>query len=111
MNTCLKNPTENDLLKKHAPMVAVIVNQLVGTLPALFSRDHLQGLGLIALLRAVRSHAPAGGVSFETFARIEIHRALLCEIRRVGRWGKIWFNGTAERRAPLAANPSTSFQA
>lgn len=94
------NPhNERDLLKQHTPLVASAVNQFAAAVPALFSPDHLHGLGLIALLDAARHYPPTSRVSFETFARVQIHSALLGEMRRA----KNWFN---DARAVETATPA-----
>jgi DNA-directed RNA polymerase specialized sigma subunit len=85
----LKTATERDLLKQHAPLVASTVQQFARSAPDVFSPDHLHGLGLIALLNATRQYQPADHVSFETFARVQIHSTLLGETRRA----KTWFHG------------------
>lgn len=85
----LKMANERDLLKQHAPLVASAVQLFARSAPEVFSADHLHGLGLIALLNATRQYRPADHVSFETFARVQIHSTLLGETRRA----KTWFNG------------------
>jgi DNA-directed RNA polymerase specialized sigma subunit len=94
----LKTATERELLKQHSPLVASAVQQFTQTCPAVFSAEHLHGLGLIALLNATRHYQPANHVSFETFARVQIHSTLLGETRRA----KTWFSGTdaAETSTP-----------
>jgi len=87
---------ERDLLKQHTPLVASAVNQFASAAPAIFSADHLHGLGLIALLDAARHYPPTSRVSFETFARVQIHSAMLGEIRRA----KNWFNDAVETPSP-----------
>ena len=77
---------ERDLLKQHTPLVTSAVHQFSAAAPEVFSADHLHGLGLIALLKATRQYPPASRISFETFARIQIHTSLIGEIRRARNW-------------------------
>jgi DNA-directed RNA polymerase specialized sigma subunit len=95
----LKTATERDLLKQHTPLVATAAEQFARSAPEVFSADHLHGIGLIALLNATRHYQPASHVSFEAFARVQIHGALLGEIRRA----KTWFNGTCAIETPTTA--------
>jgi RNA polymerase sigma factor for flagellar operon FliA len=94
-----KNSTEGELLKQHTPLVSSVVRQFADRLPELLSADHLHGLGLIALLDAARRYPSSSRVSFETFARIQIHGALLGEIRRA----KNWFPGVTPAATPTPA--------
>lgn len=84
-----KTSTENALLKQHTPLVASAVSDFARSTAPVFSADHLHGLGLIALLDAARHYPATSRVTFETFARIQIHSALLGEVRRA----KSWFQG------------------
>ena len=77
---------ERELLQQHTPLVSALVRQLATAMPPVFSAEHLHGLGLIALLDAVRSYSPACQMKFETFARIQIYGALIGEIRRAQGW-------------------------
>jgi DNA-directed RNA polymerase specialized sigma subunit len=63
-----------------------VVNQFAQSAPPLCSADHLHGLGLIALLDAARHYPASSHVPFETFARVQIHGALLGEVRRAKKW-------------------------
>ncbi len=82
----LKNQTEPELLKQHAPLVVAMVRQFTVALPSVFSAEHLHGLGLIALQDATRCYPPSSRLSFAAFASIHIHGALLGEIRRAKNW-------------------------
>lgn len=81
-----QNQSEQELLKKHSPLVSSLVNRTVESSPQAVSADHLHGLGLIALLDAARSYPATSSVPFETFARVQIQSALLGEVRRARRW-------------------------
>jgi DNA-directed RNA polymerase specialized sigma subunit len=95
----VKSFNERELLKQHATLVSSAVNQFTQTAAPICSADHLHGLGLIALLDAARHYPPASEVSFETFARVQIHSALLGEVRRA----KKWFTGTPAVETPTMA--------
>ena len=82
----VKSLTERDLLKQHSKLVSTAVNQFTSTASPICSADHLHGLGLIALLDAVRQYQPASHGAFETFARVQIHSALIGEVRRAKKW-------------------------
>ncbi|HSY19616.1 MAG TPA: hypothetical protein VK815_14840 [Candidatus Acidoferrales bacterium] len=82
----VKSLTERDLLKQHTKLVSTAVNQFTTTASPICSADHLHGLGLIALLDAARQYQPACHGSFETFARVQIHSALIGEVRRAKKW-------------------------
>lgn len=81
-----QNQNEQELLQKHSPLVSALVNRFVECTPQSLSADHLQSLGLIALLDATRNYSPACRMPFEAFASIEVHGALLTEIRRAKKW-------------------------
>ncbi|HEV2692297.1 MAG TPA: hypothetical protein VG347_05320 [Verrucomicrobiae bacterium] len=82
----VKSFNERELLKQHATLVSSAVNQFTQTASPICSANHLHGLGLIALLDAARHYPPASQMSFETFARVQIHSALLGEVRRAKKW-------------------------
>jgi len=82
----VKSFNECALLKQHAPLVSSAVNQFTATASPICSADHLHGLALIALLEATRQYPATSQVSFETFARVQIHGALLGEVRRAKKW-------------------------
>ena len=90
---------EQDLLKKHRPLVAAIAHQFASVRPNFFSAEHLHGLGLIALLAAARQFPQSSRLSFEAFASIRIHDLLLGELRR----GQQWFQS-----APHNSNPTSA---
>ena len=81
-----KSLNERDLLKQHAPLVSSAVNQFTSSAQPICSADHLHGLALIALLDAARHYPATTQVPFETFARVQIHGALLGEVRRAKKW-------------------------
>lgn len=82
----MKNQKEQEMLQKHSPLVSAMVDRFVECTPLSLSADHLQSLGLIALLDATRNYSPSCQMPFEAFASIEVHGALLTEIRRAKKW-------------------------
>lgn len=84
----MKSPStpEKELLQQHAALVTAAVQQFAQAVPHQFSPEHLHSLGLIALLDAVRSYPAASPIPFESFARIQIHSALMGEVHRANRW-------------------------
>ena len=53
------------------------------TLPSHISMDDLYSAGLVGLLNAVRRYDPAGGSSFESYARVRIRGTVFDELRRL----------------------------
>jgi DNA-directed RNA polymerase specialized sigma subunit len=90
---------ERELLQQHTPLVSALVKQFAAAMPPVFSAEHLHGLGLIALLDAVRSYPPACQMKFETFAHIQIYGALIGEIRRA----QNWFQSEGKKSNPIFA--------
>jgi len=82
----VKTFNERDLLKQHTPLVSSAVNQFTATATPICSAEHLHSLALIALLDAARHYPATSHVPFETFARVQIHSALLGEVRRAKKW-------------------------
>ncbi len=70
------------LVERHAPLVKRIAYHLSGRLPPSVQVDDLMQAGMLGLLDAARHYDPSQGASFETYAGIRIHGAMLDEIRR-----------------------------
>ncbi|HEX7654492.1 MAG TPA: hypothetical protein VF607_13375 [Verrucomicrobiae bacterium] len=87
---------EQAMLKQHAPMVGMMVQQFARREPSLLSHEALHSVGLMALLDAVRQYPASSKVSFENFARVQIHRTLYSEINRT----KQWFDASPAHLAP-----------
>jgi RNA polymerase sigma factor FliA len=75
--------TENALIEKYLPLVAYSAGRLAMTLPEHVDQDDLFSAGLVGLLQALRNYDPAGGTSFETYARTRVRGAMLDELRRM----------------------------
>ncbi len=74
--------SDDDIVKKHAPLVKRIAYHLVSRLPPSVLPDDLIQAGMIGLLEASRKYDASQGASFETYAGIRIRGAMLDEIRR-----------------------------
>lgn len=74
---------EEDMVRKHLPLVKTVVGRLAMTLPAHVDLDDLHSAGLVGLLNAVRQYDSRNGTSFETYARLRIRGAIFDELRRL----------------------------
>ena len=75
--------TENALVERYLPLVVSVLGRLSMTLPEHVSHDDLYSAGLVGLLQALRNYDPAGGSSFESYARVRIRGSMLDELRRM----------------------------
>ncbi len=75
--------TENALVERYLPLVVSVLGRLSMTLPEHVSHDDLYSAGLVGLLQALRNFDPAGGASFESYARVRVRGAMLDELRRM----------------------------
>jgi RNA polymerase sigma factor FliA len=73
---------DNGVVNRYRPLVKRIAYHLLSRLPSSIQADDLVQAGLIGLLEADKHYDPAQGASFETYAGIRIHGAMLDEIRR-----------------------------
>lgn len=67
---------------KHSPLIKRVAAHIKCRLPACVELDDLIQAGLIGLLEAKNQFSETGGASFETYARIKIHGAMIDELRR-----------------------------
>ena len=74
---------ENSLIEQYLPLVKSVVGRLAMTLPSHVNMDDLYSAGLVGLLDAVRRFDPAGGSSFEAYARVRIRGTIFDELRRL----------------------------
>jgi RNA polymerase sigma factor for flagellar operon FliA len=81
----LSDQNQNELVRKHAPLVKRIAYHLMSRLPPTVQVDDLVQSGMIGLLEAFRNYDASQGASFETYAGIRIRGAMLDEIRK-GDW-------------------------
>jgi RNA polymerase sigma factor for flagellar operon FliA len=75
------DPSEDDLVRAHLPLVQYLVHEVAGRVPRHVSRDELVSAGLLGLAQAARAYDPARSVSFSRFASSRIRGALLDELR------------------------------
>lgn len=81
----LHDQNQDELVRKHAPLVKRIAYHLMSRLPPTVQIDDLVQSGMIGLLEAARNYDASQGASFETYAGIRIRGAMLDEIRK-GDW-------------------------
>ena len=81
----LHDQNQDDLVRRHAPLVKRIAYHLMSRLPPTVQIDDLVQSGMIGLLEASRNYDAAQGASFETYAGIRIRGSMLDEIRK-GDW-------------------------
>ncbi len=74
---------EGELVRRHLPLVRTVVGRVAMTLPSHVDADDLHSAGVIGLLNALRNFDETNGASFETYARIRIHGAVIDELRRM----------------------------
>ncbi|MGH8595590.1 MAG: RNA polymerase sigma factor FliA [Gammaproteobacteria bacterium] len=81
----LQEQNQDELVRKHAPLVKRIAYHLMSRLPPTVQIDDLIQSGMIGLLEAARNYDASQGASFETYAGIRIRGSMLDEIRK-GDW-------------------------
>ncbi|MGD1019066.1 MAG: FliA/WhiG family RNA polymerase sigma factor [Verrucomicrobiia bacterium] len=74
---------EDKLVRDHLPLVRSVVGRAAMTLPPHIDLDDLYSVGVVGLLNALRNFDENNGASFETYARIRIHGAIIDELRRM----------------------------
>ncbi len=82
------------LAEQHLALVAHLVREVSGRVPASVDRDDLRSAGLLALVTAARSFDPSVGTPFGAYAAVRIRGALLDELRSVD-----WASRSVRRRA------------
>jgi RNA polymerase sigma factor FliA len=85
VKTGLQEQNQDELVRKHAPLVKRIAYHLMSRLPPTVQIDDLIQSGMIGLLEAARNYDASQGASFETYAGIRIRGSMLDEIRK-GDW-------------------------
>lgn len=73
--------SEDELVRRHLPLVNYIVSEVASRIPRHVSRDDLVSAGMAGLAQAARSFDPARGIGFQRFASARIRGALLDELR------------------------------
>ena len=77
--------TNEQFVKKYAPLVKRIAHHLLARLPAIIQAEDLIQSGMIGLIEAARNFNENKGATFVTYAGIRIRGAMLDEIRK-GDW-------------------------
>jgi RNA polymerase sigma factor FliA len=83
LNSDSAAPTADQLAVEHIPLVAHLVREVSGRIPASVDRDDLRSAGLVALVAASKAFDPELGVPFAAYASQRIRGALLDELRSV----------------------------
>ncbi len=73
---------EDDLVRRHLPLVGYAVSEMANKVPRHVSRADLESAGMEGLAQAARSFDPARGIAFDRYASNRIRGALLDELRR-----------------------------
>ena len=73
---------EDDLVRRHLPLVGYAVAEMVNKVPRHVSRADLESAGMEGLAQAARSYDLARGIAFDRYASNRIRGALLDELRR-----------------------------
>ncbi len=81
----VNNPSMDELVENHAPLVKRIAHHLLARMPSSVQVDDLIQAGLVGLLEAARNYDGSKGASFETYAGIRIRGAMIDDVRR-GDW-------------------------
>ncbi len=88
-----EQPRPAQLATDHLPLVAHLVREISGRVPASVDRDDLRSAGLVALVSASQAFDPSRGVPFSAYAATRIRGALLDELRSVD-----WASRSVRRR-------------
>jgi len=91
---------EEDLVRRHLPLVQYAVAEVASRVPRHVSRSDLISAGMIGLAQAARSFDAGRGIAFDRYASQRIRGALLDELR-----SRDWASRTvrAKARAVMAA--------
>jgi RNA polymerase sigma factor for flagellar operon FliA len=82
-NYAAKGTSEEELLRKHAPLIDRAARRLVSRTGLASAYDDLWSAGALGLLEAWRRFDSTKGASFETFADHRVRGAMLDELRRI----------------------------
>jgi RNA polymerase sigma factor for flagellar operon FliA len=82
------------LVTQHMPLVAHVVRETLGRVPAHVNRDDLSSAGLMALVQAAQAYDASRGVPFASYAGTRVRGAILDELRNVD-----WASRSVRRRS------------
>ncbi|OGQ94833.1 MAG: RNA polymerase subunit sigma [Deltaproteobacteria bacterium RIFOXYD12_FULL_57_12] len=89
-------PTKQDkefLIKKHMPLVELVVDRMVTQVPSFLSRADMTSAAMMGLVDAVNRFDESKGVLFKTFAEYRIRGAIFDEVRKLD-----WFTRTLREK-------------
>ena len=101
-----EQPTVEELILDHLPLVGYHVTEMLHRVPPTVSRDELASAGNLALVLAAKAYDPTTGVPFARYAALRISGALLDELRSMD-----WATRGARRRARELGNAADSLRA
>ena len=99
-NSMTDKVAEEDLVRRHLPLVQYAVTELASRVPRHVSRSDLVSTGMVGLAQAARAYDAERGIAFDRYASQRIRGALLDELR-----SRDWASRTvrAKARAVTAA--------
>jgi RNA polymerase sigma factor for flagellar operon FliA len=80
-DTTADQPSIEELVRTHLPLVGHLVREVLGRVPAHVNRDDLVSAGMLALAMSAKSFDASRGVPFGRFAAIRVRGALTDELR------------------------------
>jgi len=89
---------EEDLVRRHLPLVQYAVAEVASRVPRHVSRGDLVSAGMVGLAQAARSYDPSRGIAFDRYASQRIRGALLDELR-----SRDWASRTVRAKARTVA--------
>ena len=98
-STPVSRSDEDELVRKHLPLVNYLVSEMASRVPRHVNRDDLVSAGMAGLAQAARSYEPERGISFQRFASARIRGALLDELR-----SRDWASRSVRAKAREVAN-------
>ena len=97
---------EEDLIRKHLPLVHYAVAEVASRVPRHVSRSDLISAGMVGLAQAARSFDPARGIGFDRYASQRIRGALLDDLR-----SRDWASRTVRAKARAVATATDALTA
>ena len=85
---------EEDLVRRHLPLVQYAVAELASRVPRHVSRSDLVSAGMVGLAQAARAYDASRGIAFDRYASQRIRGALLDELR-----SRDWASRTVRSKA------------
>jgi RNA polymerase sigma factor for flagellar operon FliA len=98
-------PSEEEILKTHMPLVRSVVDRMRASLPSHLDVDDLYSVGLLGLIQAQRRFDPTHGVTFAAYAAMRVRGAVLDELRRMD-----WMSRTLRIKAKKLTDVISAFE-